>query len=189
MILPIFTYGSPVLRKVAQPISLDYADLDTLIQNMFDTMYNASGVGLAAPQVGLPIRIFVVDGAPMDDSEEGGENLQGFKHVFINPVILEETGEEWAFEEGCLSIPGIREEVWRPEKIRLKYQTPSGETIESSFEGIQARIIQHEYDHIDGVLFTDHLQGLKKQLIKSKLIRLAKGIHQAGYPTRLQKIK
>lgn len=176
MIYPIVVYGDPVLKKRAEDIEKGSIDVKQLSDDMFETMYNASGVGLAGPQIGKGFRIFVLDGEPMDD-----ENLKGFKKVFINPEILEEEGEEWAFEEGCLSIPGIRAEVYRPEKLRIHYYDENWNEFEEEYEGMAARIIQHEYDHIEGVLFTDHLTGLKRRLLKSKLTNISKGNVKADY--------
>jgi peptide deformylase len=186
MILPVYLYGSPVLREKAVEISKEYPNLEKLLADMFETMYNASGVGLAAPQIGKAIRLFIVDGSPMDESEEGGEDTRDFKQVFINPVILEESGEEWAFEEGCLSIPAIREEVWRQETLTIQYLDENWVAKKETYSGIKARIIQHEYDHIEGVLFVDYVTGLKKQLLKGKLNRIVKGLSNASYPTRMQ---
>lgn len=187
MILPIYLYGSAVLRQKAADIRPDHPGLEKLIADMFETMYNASGVGLAAPQIGKAIRLFIVDGSPMDESEEGGEDTRDFKKVFINPQILDEKGEEWAFEEGCLSIPNIREEVWRQEIVTIRYQDEQFNTLTETYSGIKARIIQHEYDHIEGVMFTDYVTGLKKQLLRGKLNRITKGMASAKYPTRMQK--
>jgi peptide deformylase len=170
MILPIYAYGYPVLRKKAAPIDQDYPNLPGLIADMYETMYNASGVGLAAPQVGLGIRLFVVDAEPMDE-----EKLVGFKKVFINAEILEEDGNPWQYSEGCLSIPGLHEDVSRQARIKVRYQDENWALHEEVFEGLAARVIQHEYDHIEGVLFTDHLSSLKKKLIKGRLTAIAKG--------------
>lgn len=186
MILPVYLYGSPVLREKAKDIPRDYPGLEKLLADMFETMYNASGVGLAAPQIGKAIRLFIVDGNPMDESEEGGEDTRDFKKVFINPTVLEETGEEWAFEEGCLSIPAIREEVWRPETLTIRYLDENWQEKTETYSGIKARIIQHEYDHIEGVLFTDYVTGLRKQLLRGKLNKILKGFSSASYPTRMQ---
>ena len=174
MILPIVAYGDPVLKKEAQEIDKDFPDLDKLIADMFETMYAASGVGLAAPQIGKSIRLFVVDGSPFaedkeDDEDPRAEGMENFKKVFINPIIEEETGEEWGFNEGCLSIPKIREEVFRQEKITISYYDENWELREETYEGYSARIIQHEYDHIEGILFTDHLSPLKKRLLTKSL--------------------
>lgn len=186
MIYPIVAYGDPILRKVTRLVEENEVDLKTIAENMFETMYNASGVGLAAPQVGLNIRLFVVDGSPMaddEDEEEEPENpeLIGFKKVFINPEIIEEQGEPWAFEEGCLSIPGIRADVLRPSEVRIRYRDIDWNEHEEVFTGIAARIIQHEYDHLEGKLFVDYLPALKKQVIKKKLTNITKGIVDTDY--------
>lgn len=181
MIYPIVVYGDPVLKKRAEDIEEGSLDVKTLAADMFETMYGASGVGLAAPQIGKSIRMFVIDGEPMDEA------LKDFKKVFINPEILEEDGEEWAFEEGCLSIPGIRADVFRPEKLRIRYYDEDWKEHEETFEGVAARIIQHEYDHIEGVLFTDHLSGLKKRLLKSKLQNISKGQVRTDYRIQIPK--
>jgi peptide deformylase len=175
MIYPIVVYGDPVLKKRAEDIEKGSLDVKILAADMFETMYGASGVGLAAPQIGKSIRMFVVDGEPMEEA------LKDFKKVFINPEILEEEGEEWAFEEGCLSIPGIRAEVYRPEKLRIRYFDEDWNEHDEEYEGVAARIIQHEYDHIEGVLFTDHLSGLKKRLLKNKLQNISKGQVRTDY--------
>lgn len=184
MIYPIVAYGDPILRKVTRPIEKDEIDLKTVAANMFETMYDASGVGLAAPQVGMNIRIFVVDGTPMNEGEAEEDKepgLEGFKKVFINPEILEEDGDEWGFEEGCLSIPGIRGEVFRPERLKIKYRDLDWNEHIEEYEGTAARIIQHEYDHLEGKLFTDYLPTLKKQLLKRKLSDIAKGKVDVDY--------
>jgi peptide deformylase len=181
MIYPIVVYGDPVLKKRAEDIEKDSLDVKTLAADMFETMYAASGVGLAAPQIGKSIRMFVVDAEPMD------EELKDFKKVFINPQILDEEGEEWAFEEGCLSIPGIRADVFRPEKVRIRYFDEDWNEHEDTFEGVAARIIQHEYDHIEGVLFTDYLSGLKKRLLQSKLQNISKGQVKTDYRIQIPK--
>ncbi len=186
MVLPIVAYGDPILKREADDIDKDYPNLDQLIENMFETMYEASGVGLAAPQIGKSIRLFIVDGSPFaeDEDEEEDPRAQGmkdFKKVFINPVIEEETGDEWGFNEGCLSIPKIREEVFRKEKILVTYYDQNWELKEERFEGYAARIIQHEYDHIEGILFTDHLSILKKRLLTKKLQNISKGIVDVDY--------
>ncbi|HNE27686.1 MAG TPA: peptide deformylase [Saprospiraceae bacterium] len=176
MILPIFAYGQPVLKKVATDIGTDYPELAQLIDNMWETMYHADGVGLAAPQVGLAIRLFVIDSLQIERDEKKADEQPGFKRVFINAHKLEETGDPWAYEEGCLSIPRIRGDVDRPPVIRLRWQDENFETHEETFTGINARIIQHEYDHIEGILFTEKLKPLKKRLIQRKLddIRMGK---------------
>lgn len=168
MILPIYAYGQPVLKKVAAPVGPDYPDLSQLIDNMWETMYHADGVGLAAPQIGLAIRLFVIDTLQLErDEKDKGE--PGFKRVFLNAQKIEETGEPWAYEEGCLSIPRIRGDVDRPPVVRLRWQDENFEEHEAEFSGVNARVIQHEYDHIEGVLFTERLKPLKKRLIQRKL--------------------
>lgn len=186
MILPIVAYGEPVLNKKAGEIDKSYPNLPELIANMFETMYEASGVGLAAPQIGLSIRLFIVDASPF---EEDDENLAGFKKVFINPQILEEEGEEWLFNEGCLSFPGLREDVSRKPVIRMRYEDENFQTHEEQFDGIAARIIQHEYDHIEGVVFVDRLSPLKRQLIKGKLNDIVKGMVKVSYRMRFARKK
>ncbi|PKR79580.1 peptide deformylase [Brumimicrobium salinarum] len=194
MILPIVAYGDPVLKQEGEEIEKDYEGLEQLIENMWETMYNARGVGLAAPQIGKSIRLFIVDASPFaDDAAEGepdpkAEGLEGFKKVFINPII-EEEGEEWAFEEGCLSIPTVREDVYRKEKITITYFDEDFNFHEETYDGYAARIIQHEYDHIDGILFTDHLSILKKRLLNKKLTNIAKGQVNIDYRMRFPKQK
>ena len=188
MILPIVAYGDPVLHKVADEIGQDYPGLDALIANMYETMYNAQGVGLAAPQIGRGIRLFVVDASPF--AEEGSEDfdlLTGLKKTFINPIIIEESGEEWGMEEGCLSIPDVRETVFRQEKVVIEYYTEDWELVEETYTGLAARVIQHEYDHIQGVLFTDHLSPLKKRLIKKRLTSISKGSVSVEYRMKFPK--
>lgn len=179
MIVPIYGYGDPVLRKVGAEVSPDYPNLKEIIANMYDTMYNAYGVGLAAPQIGLAIRLFVVDTEPFSDSDgltnEEQEQLKVFKQTFINAKMLVEEGDEWAFNEGCLSIPEVREDVYRNEKITLEYYDEAFNKKTQSFDGIVARVIQHEYDHIEGILFTDKISTLKKTLIKKKLQNIMDG--------------
>jgi peptide deformylase len=186
-ILAIEAYGSKVLRTMGEDIDKNYPNLDELIENMFETMYNASGVGLAAPQIGLPIRLFIIDASPFAEPDDDGnvdemaKGLENFKKVFINAEIINEEGEEWGFEEGCLSIPKIREEVFREEKIRMTYYDENWNFHDEEFDGFAARIIQHEYDHIDGVLFTDHLKPLRKRLIQRKLKDISMGKVDIGY--------
>ena len=179
MILPIVAYGDPVLKRKSTEIDTNYPELKKLIEDMFETMYNANGVGLAAPQIGKNIRLFVVDGTAIESLKDSG-----FKKVFINPVILKEEGKEWAYEEGCLSIPGIRENVNRNEKLRVKYLDENFISHEEEYEGIKARIIQHEYDHIEGILFIDYLSPLRKQILKGKLSNISKGKTDAEYAMR-----
>jgi peptide deformylase len=178
MIYPIIAYGHPVLKKRAVEIGPDYPDLDMFIQSMFETMYESAGVGLAAPQVNYSIRLFIVDGAPFADEDPG---LKEFKHVFINPVMLDESGELWKFNEGCLSIPGIRDDVNRHSNVFLKYHDENFTEKTGTFSGIAARIIQHEYDHLEGILFTDRLSPLKKKLIRGKLNDISKGKVDVDY--------
>jgi peptide deformylase len=190
MIYPIVAYGDPILRKTTRFIEKDELDLKKLSDDMFATMYSANGVGLAAPQIGMNIRVFVVDGTPFsendddDDDDEPDLSLVGFKKAFINPEILEEWGEEWAFEEGCLSIPGIRGDVYRPENLKIRYRDAEWNLIEEEYSGMAARIIQHEYDHLLGKLFVDYLPTLKKQFIKKKLTDISKGNVDADYRMR-----
>lgn len=184
MILPIIAYGDPVLRKRAKDIEPGSIDVKALSDSMYETMYAASGVGLAAPQIGQSIRLFVVDGEPLNEDEPEEDidpGLVGFKKVFINPDIIEEAGDDWGFEEGCLSIPGIRGEVVRPEIIVIRYFDIDWVEHEEEYEGMAARIIQHEYDHLDGKLFTDYLPTLRRQLIKKKLADITKGKTDAEY--------
>ncbi|WP_235299144.1 peptide deformylase [Portibacter marinus] len=172
MILPIYGYGFSVLKKVCEPINKDYPQLDQLIENMWETMYSASGVGLAAPQIGEDIRLFIVDTKQLNEDEHSDE---GIKKVFINAQIVAEAGEEWAYEEGCLSIPFIRADVFRQPEITIEYYDEHFEKHVESLSGIDARVVQHEYDHIDGVLFVDHLTPLKKRMLKRKLEAIRKG--------------
>lgn len=179
MILPIIGYGDPVLRKVGTDITKDYPNLNELIANMFATMYNAYGVGLAAPQIGLPIRLFVIDCDAFSDSEdltaEQKAQLKGMKKIFINAKITNEEGEEWAFNEGCLSIPDVREDVFRKERITIEYVDENFVSHTEVYDGLAARVIQHEYDHIEGVLFTDKISSLKKRLNTKKLNNIMDG--------------
>lgn len=185
MILPIVAYGSPVLKKKAVEISKDYPNLEELIDNMFETMYNANGVGLAAPQIGLSIRLFVIDAKPFSQDESLTESevkeLQDFKRVFINPKIIEEEGVEWDFNEGCLSIPDVHEDIFRKPEIKIEYQDQNFDTKIETLSGLPARVVQHEYDHIEGILFTDRISNLKKRLIKSRLTNITKGNIDVGY--------
>lgn len=195
MILPIVAYGSPVLKKEAEEIDENYEGLQELIANMFETMYEASGVGLAAPQIDLSIRIFIVDASPFAEIEEGQEpdpmaaGLENFKKVFINPIIEEEEGEEWAFAEGCLSIPKIREDVMRKPQIKISYYDENWDYHEDTYDGYAARIIQHEYDHVEGILFTDHLSPLKKRILKKKLVNISKGDVEVPYRMKFPLLK
>ena len=177
MVYPIVVYGDPVLRKRAQDIEKN-TDVKTLVADMFETMYAANGIGLAAPQIGKGIRLFVVDGTSLEEEEE---DMTTFKKAFINPLILEEDGEPWEFEEGCLSIPNIRENVARPEIVKIRYYDESWNLKEELYNGVKARIIQHEYDHIEGKLFIDYLSPLKKRLLKGKLADISKGAVDTEY--------
>lgn len=184
MVFPIVAYGDPVLRKVAQEIDDSYPDLDKFISDMFETMYASSGVGLAAPQVGKSIRLFVVDAEPFADEEP---NLSDFRKVFINPIIIEESGNEWSFNEGCLSIPKIREDIDRKDTIRIEYYDENWNLKEEVISGIAARIIQHEYDHLEGILFIDHISPLKKKMLQGKLNDISKGNIRVDYKMRFPK--
>lgn len=186
MILPIVAFGTPVLKQKAQDIAADYPNLNELIANMFQTMYNANGVGLAAPQIGLSIRLFIVDATPFADEEP---ELKGYKKTFINAQILEESGDTWPFNEGCLSIPGIREDVIRNREIHIRYQDENFNTFEEKISGILARVIQHEYDHIEGMLFTDRLSTLRKTLLKSKLSNISRGQVKVDYRMKFPMIR
>ena len=179
MILPIYAYGQPVLKKVAEDINPDYPNLENLLNNMWDTMYDAHGVGLAAPQIGLSIRLFVIDSEQIE-KEDYPDHI-GFKKVFINAHKLEEVGDKWSYEEGCLSIPNIRGEVMRPPVLKLRYLDENFVEHVEEFEGINARVIQHEYDHLDGILFTDRLSPVKRTLIRNKLENIRRGKTSAEY--------
>lgn len=181
MILPIVAYGDTVLRKKAEDVKSDYPRIQEIIADMFETMYNASGVGLAAPQIGLAIRLFIVDAAPFADEDK---KLKLFKRVFINAHLVEEEGEQWSFNEGCLSIPGVREDIMRKPAIHLRYCDENFVEHTETFKGMAARIIQHEYDHIDGVLFTDKVSPLKKRLLKGKLNDISNGKVNVDYRMR-----
>lgn len=188
MILPIVAYGAPILRKVTTDIEADYPGLQELIINMWETMYASNGVGLAAPQVNRDIRLFVMDSlqifANMDEEGEEEEKYpgdEGIKQVFINPHIVEMNGEEWPYNEGCLSIPKIREDVKRPQTVTIEYFTELFEFKTETFTGITARVIQHEYDHLEGKLFIDYLPPLKKKLLKGKLMDISKGKVKTDY--------
>jgi peptide deformylase len=175
MKLPVYAYGHPVLRKKCEEISKDTPDLNQFIADMWETMYHTRGIGLAAPQVGKSYRIFVVDTVQLHDDEEKKPKFTGIKKVLINPVKIQEAGEPWAYEEGCLSIPEIRGKVSRPAQLRIQYYDENFKLHDEVFDDMNARVIQHEYDHIEGILFTDHLSLLKKQMVKGKLERIKKG--------------
>ena len=194
MILPIIAYGDPLLKRESVEIEKDYPMLSELISDMFETMYNAKGVGLAAPQIGKNIRLFIVDGSPFAD-EEGEEpdpraqGIENFKKVFINPIIEEESGTKWAFQEGCLSIPSIRENVSRKEAVTISYYDENWNLKEEKYTGYQARIIQHEYDHIEGILFTDLLAPLKRKMVQKKLKNISIGQVDVAYKMKFYSLK
>ncbi len=181
MILPIYAYGQSVLKKPGKPVDKDLEGLPELIKNMWDTMYNAKGIGLAAPQIGKSLRLFLVDTIQLEDDEQ---ELKGVKMALINPKILEESGEEESYEEGCLSIPDIRGDVYRQPTIRIEFYDEEFSKHEETFSGINARVIQHEYDHIEGKLFTEKLKPLRKRLIKRKLESIKKGKVSSDYRMR-----
>jgi len=185
MVLPIMAYGSPVLRKMGSTITEDYPNLEELISNMRETMKNARGVGLAAPQIGAAIRLFLVDTSPFSEddelSEEERDILKNFNKIFINPKILSEEGNDWAFNEGCLSIPNINEDVLRKDTLTIEYLDENFKKKVETINGLVARVVQHEYDHIEGVLFTDKLSSLKKRLLKKKLENISKGKIEVDY--------
>jgi peptide deformylase len=197
MILPIRAYGDPVLKKEAQDIEPGHPGLDQLIADMYETMYAANGVGLAAPQIGHSIRLFIVDthaGADSDDPEaekapDDADEEPRLKRAFINPYIVEEEGEEWDFEEGCLSIPGLREAVSRQPRVVLQYMDEKFQEHEEEFEGFAARVIQHEHDHLDGILFVDHLSPLRKRMLQGKLRDISRGKTDAKYKMRFTPLK
>jgi len=186
MIYPIVAYGHPVLKKKAKEIDADYPNLKEIIANMFETMNEAIGIGLAAPQVNLSIRLLVIDATPYEDDYP---EAKGFKKVFINPEILEESGEEWEFNEACLSLPGIAEFVTRKPTIRIRYQDENFNTIEEEYDGMIARIFQHEYDHLEGILFVDRVSNLKKVLLKNKLKDISTGKAKHAYKMTLPPVK
>ncbi|PCI35314.1 MAG: peptide deformylase [Flavobacteriaceae bacterium] len=193
MVLPIIAYGDPVLRKVGVDIDTDYEGLETLLINMKETMENAHGVGLAAPQIGRVIRLFLVDASPFAEDDELDQKerdfLATFKKTFINAKITKEEGESWAFSEGCLSIPNIREDVFRQEKITIQYLDENFEEHTEVLDGLAARIVQHEYDHIEGILFTDKVSSLKKRLLKKKLENISKGKIDVDYRMKFPLLK
>ena len=180
MIYPIVLYGDPILKKRGENMHPASVDVKQLSDDMFETMYQANGIGLAAPQIGLSLRMFVVDSTPIDE-EEGRE---GFKRVFINPEILDSQGAVWAFEEGCLSIPGVRADVQRPPVIKIRYYDENWQEHTETLDGMAARIVLHEYDHVEGILFTDRIKGLKKRLLKGKLNGISKGQVNADYKVK-----
>lgn len=192
MKLPIVAYGDPVLRQKTEEIEEDYPELKQLINNMFETMYAANGVGIAAPQIGLPIRLFVIDASPFGEDDEDGPGdptAKDFKRVFINPILVEETGEKWAFSEGCLSIPHINEEVLRKKDIIINYLDENFVEQEEELTGLAARVVQHEYDHIEGKLFIDKLGPVKKAMLKSRLDSISKGQIKVSYKMSFPQLK
>jgi peptide deformylase len=184
MIYPIRAYGDPVLRAKCEVITDFGDDFQKLVVDMYETMDGSDGVGLAAPQIGKPLRLFMIDSTLFDK-----EKKEGVRTAFVNPVILEEVGTEWVFEEGCLSIPDVREDVNRKPTVKVRYQTVTGEEKEETFEGMTARVIQHEYDHIEGILFTDHISPFKRQLLKGKLTNISKGKVSVHYRMKFAKRK
>jgi len=182
MVLPVYVIGSKILKKEAEEIEKNYEGLNQLIEDMFETMYKSDGVGLAAPQIGKSIRMFVVDATPMGDEDP---SLKTFKKVFINAYITDYLGEKLYYNEGCLSVPGVREDVQRFEKIKIEYFDENFKFHEEEFEGVRAWIIQHEYDHLDGILFVDKLSSIRKKLIKSKLKTIASGDFEASYKAKI----
>lgn len=184
MIYPIYVFGQPVLRKVAEDIDKDYPKLQEFIENMFETMYKSDGVGLAAPQVGKSIRLFVIDGEHFSKDDP---SMAGFRRTFINAQIYERTGSDSVFNEGCLSLPGIREDITRKSVIKMKYYDENFNFHDETFEGLQARVIQHEYDHTDGKLFIDHVNPLKRKLLKRRLNDISKGIVDIEYKIKIVK--
>jgi peptide deformylase len=184
MIYPIYVYGQPVLRKVAEDITKDYPNLQEFVADMFETMYKSDGLGLAAPQVGVSIRLFVIDGASLAEDDQ---TLKDFKKAFINAKIVKRTGDDATYNEGCLSLPGIREEVIRKSKIRIQYYDENFNFFDEEYDGIKARVIQHEYDHIDGKLFVDHLSPLRKRMLKRRLNDITKGNVEVSYKIKVVK--
>lgn len=190
MILSVVAYGDPVLKRIADPVDPDTitsAEFRELVDSMFETMYNADGVGLAAPQIGKSVRLFIVDTVQLQEPKE--PEFKGVRQAFINAEILEESGDEWKYEEGCLSIPNIREDVSRQPAILLRYRDIEGKEHTEKFDGINARVIQHEYDHIEGVLFTDKINPLKKRLLQRKLEKISKGKVSVGYKMRFPALR
>ncbi len=194
MILPIVAYGNPILRKVGYDIEENYPNLDKLIEDMWETMYASNGVGLAAPQIGRDIRLFVMDSAQIfanmdekDREEDNYPDAPGIKQVFINAHVIEELGDDWAYNEGCLSIPKIREDIYRAEEVTLEYLDQNFKKHTKTFNGVTARIILHEYDHIDGKLFIDYLSPLKRKLLKRKLDDISRGNIKVDYKMSFSK--
>lgn len=188
MILPVYAYGNKVLREEGITLSKEQEGLQEFIDNMFETMYDSNGVGLAAQQVGKAYKLFIVDASPFSE-DEGYEHLKDFKKVFINPEIIQEEGDEWAFNEGCLSFPELRFDVDRNEKVKIKYQDRDFNEHVEEFDGIAARIIQHEYDHVQGVLFIDRISGLKRRMLSKRLDKISKGMVPTNYKMKFAKLK
>lgn len=184
MILPIFVYGSPVLRKVSEDVPRDFPNLKPFIEDMWETMYKSDGVGLAAPQVGRNIRIFVIDGTAMEDDDP---TMHDFKKAFINAKIISREGESWVFNEGCLSLPNIREDITRPPKITMEFYDENFNFYREEFDGLKARIIQHEYDHLEGILLVDHISAIKRKLLSGKLNAISKGKVDVSYKIKALK--
>jgi peptide deformylase len=184
MVLPIVAYGDPVLRKKAVEIDKSYPHLDKLIEDMFETMEKSKGVGLAAPQINKSVRLFIIDSTKMYDDED---KAKGFREIFINAEMIKELGEEWKYEEGCLSIPNIREDVYRKPKIKIRYYDREFKKHEKEFDDMNARVIQHEYDHIEGKLFIDHIKPLKRSLLKGRLEKISKGDIEINYKMKFPK--
>jgi peptide deformylase len=182
MVLPVYVYGWPLLRKVAVDIDKNYEGLETFMADLWETMYKSDGLGLAAPQIGKSIRMFVIDAAPLAEDDP---TLSEFKKIFINAKITERLGDEWAFTEGCLSIPNIREEVYRPDKVRIEYYDENWQFHDEYYEGVRARIIQHEYDHLEGKLFIDHISAIRRRLIMGKLTAISKGKVDVNYKIKI----
>ncbi|MDR1153545.1 MAG: peptide deformylase [Bacteroidales bacterium] len=187
MVLPIYVYGWPLLRKKSEDITPDYPGLQQLIADMFETMYQADGCGVAAPQIGKNIRLIVIDGSPMADDENPDDMLRTFKKVLINPVIIDRTGNEWTDSEGCLSLPRIRESVKRPAKVKIEYLDENFKAHHEEYDGTAARIIQHEYDHLEGALFIDRISPLRRKLIVAKLNAIARGKVDCSYKIKAYK--
>lgn len=184
MVLPIFVYGSPVLRKVSEEIPRDLPNLQSFIEDMWETMYKSDGIGLAAPQVGRNIRMFVIDGSAMADDDP---SMGDFRKTFINARIVNREGDDWIFNEGCLSLPNIREDISRPEKITIEYYDEHFNFHREDFDGLKARIIQHEYDHLEGVLLVDHISAIKRKLLAGKLNAISKGKVDVSYKIKATK--
>lgn len=187
MILPIYLYGWPLLRKKSEDITPDYPGLQQLVADMFETMYAADGVGLAAPQIGLSLRLIVIDGTAMAKDDHPEESLHGFRKVLVNPVIRARGGDEWSDSEGCLSLPKVREIVKRPQWIDIDYFDEHFQACSEHYDGMPARIIQHEYDHLEGSLFIDKISPLRRKLIAGKLVAVSKGKMESKYKTKIFK--